>query len=176
MNIGKCWETIREMLESDLASMFLCELRTRTFAWLFLGRAPRVSFEASELREAIASRRPHELRTARRLSCNGVRARFARDVQGAMDSVTGETKQVGLADLANGYELKTLITAATFSSIDGYLRRAAKKRNVTAVVFDNTDNQNMSDEALGFYIVEAKRRFKGRVYVLRQDGGYIRRI
>ena len=171
-----CWRTISGAPESNAANMFACELRTRTVAWLLFGLIPPVSFETNELKATIVEKRPHELRTAERLSLNGVRSKFVRDHRRVVDPLTREVKQIGLADLANGYELKTLETAATFSSIDGYLRRAAKKLNVVAVVFDNTNNQGMSDEALDICVIEAKRRFGGRVYVLHQNGDYKRVI
>lgn len=72
----------------------------------------------------------------------------------------------GLADLSNGYELKTLSQASTFSTIDGCMRRASRKLNVVAVVFDNTENGDIGDAELAEYIDRARRRFGGRVYIL----------
>lgn len=68
--------------------------------------------------------------------------------------------------VSNGYELKTLSQASSFSTIDGYLRRASKKLNAIAVVFDNTENGALGDAELAEFVEGARRRFGGRVYIL----------
>ena len=51
-------------------------------------------------------------------------------------------QRVGLSDLSNGYELKTLQDAG-WNSVDKYIRRAvSNKEGVKAIVIDNFENKN----------------------------------
>lgn len=111
--------------------------------------SPAASFETASLEEEIRRRRPQELRTAERLGRHGVRADFVIDAVLAGDAGDSRARRIGLADLSNGYELKTLSQASSFSTIDGYLRRASKKLNAIAVVFDNTENGALGDAGAG---------------------------
>lgn len=89
-----------------------------------------------------------------------------RNAGNAGDAGDSRARRIGLADLSNGYELKTLSQASSFSTIDGYLRRASKKLNAIAVVFDNTENGALGDAELAEFVESARRRFGGRVYIL----------
>ena len=51
--------------------------------------------------------------------------------------------------MRNGYELKTLEDASTYSTIDGYVHGTSKKKKGTsAIVFDNYENKNLDDKIL----------------------------
>lgn len=125
------------------------EIHSRDEGWLEGGGEPAASFETASLEEEIRRRRPQELRTAERLGRPGVRADFVIDAVLAGDAGDSRARRIGLADLSNGYELKTLSQASSFSTIDGYLRRASKKLNAIAVVFDNTENGALGDAGAG---------------------------
>ncbi len=142
------------------------EIHSRDEGWLEGGGEPAASFETASLEEEIRRRRPQELRTAERLGRHGVRADFVIDAVLAGDAGDSRARRIGLADLSNGYELKTLSQASSFSTIDGYLRRASKKLNAIAVVFDNTENGALGDAELAEFVEGARRRFGGRVYIL----------
>lgn len=142
------------------------EVHSRDEGWLKGGGEPAASFETVSLEEEIRRRRPQELRTAERLGRHGVRADFVIDAVHARDASDSRARRIGLADLSNGYELKTLSQASSFSTIDGYLRRASKKLNAVAVVFDNTENGALGDAELAEFVKGARRRFGGRVYIL----------
>lgn len=170
-----CLETIDGFQGVSAATALVVEIASRDNLWLGWGIRPLITFETDRLKETVLTKRPHEVVTALRLADHGIRADFVADVVRKFNPIDGKMMQVGLADLANGYEIKSLSTASTFSTIDGYLRRAAKKRDARAIVFDNSDNDSLDDEGLFGFISKGRRRFSGRIYVLCKDGAYRRR-
>ena len=73
--------------------------------------------------------------------------------------------------MSNGYELKTLEDASTYSTIDGYIHGTSKKKKGTsAIVFDNYENKNLDDKILIEYILRSKRFHCGRIYIVNHDG------
>ena len=144
----------------------VAEMRTRDADWLRTGKAPTPTFATAELEKEVKSKRSHELRTASRMCAQGVRADFRVDKVVYQDKTTGYSQTRGMADLANGYELKTLVSAASYNTIDSHLANASKKGETVAVVFDNTENGSMSDDELASFIRRSRRFSRGRVYIL----------
>lgn len=142
----------------------LREMETRDRRWLFDGTAPKPTFENDNLmRETIKSRK-HELLTAGRLSRLGINCNFVVDSKD-----DGSGGRIGLADFANGYEIKTLSNTASRNTVNGYLKNTSKKQNAIAVIFDNVDNPALTDDKLARILLESKSFKRGRVYVLTKD-------
>lgn len=169
----KCLETVAALTDEAGVDVLLLEMRTRTSLWLNKGIEPNASFTSVDLEHMIRMRRPHELRTARRLNAVGVPTDFQEDARHYIDEKTGLDQRIGLADFKNGYEIKTLNGASRRSTIDSYMRKVAKKAGIVAVVFDNTENDAMEDRDL-IGIIRCCRRFYGRTYVLAKSGEYLR--
>lgn len=147
------------------------EMGRRDRRWLQGWDGLKPTFENEQLEEDIRKNRPQEMRTATRVCAHGVPADFQVDKEDWTDPRTGLNQPRGKADLANGYELKTLEDASTFSTIDGYLAQTSKKKSdAVAVVFDNTENDAMTDADLEGYILKSRRFRRGRVYLLSESG------
>lgn len=110
------------------------EAETRDFRWLNTGEAPRVSYASKGLASEIEQSRPWEKRTAERLAENGFRCEFIDD----REEIT-PGRFIGLPDLADGMELKTLMSAKGTGAIDRQLRDAAHKKGLRCCVIDNSD-------------------------------------
>lgn len=147
----------------------LAEMRTRDRDWLNTGRKPRVTFESRELRQEILEKRPAELWTAIRLRRHGITAHFQIDERRFIDPETGIEKTIGLADLAGGIEIKSLDGASTFNTIEGYIRNTSKKEDAVRLIFDNSQNQGLSDDDLVRFVLRSRRFTRGSVYVLGHD-------
>ena len=146
------------------------EMKSRDTDWLWEKKVPEVTFQDDKLKAEITERRPHEKRTADRLSEHGVKCHFVRDVKNNHEK-KGNNK--GLADLDNGYELKTLSTATSYNTINDYLKGINKtKIKVKAVVFDNMENKNLDDAELIKMLKRSRSFHQGQIYVLTKDGGY----
>lgn len=146
------------------------EIETRDPLWIREGQRLTVSFENDDVLKKVLER-PHELRTANRLRKHGVPAHF--QIDEVADQTTGLV--TSYADLANGYEIKTLGESNAFSTIDTYLRDCSKKkRGVVAVVFDNFDSLYATDEDVESWILESRRFRRGRVYMIGKDGQFRR--
>lgn len=154
------------------------EVETRDWHWLYTGEKPKLKFQNSALRKEIMSERAHEVGTASILARNGVHAKLVVDHEYYFDEKTGEKKTKGLADLANGFELKTLGVdkdkgASTYNTINGYIKQSSKKkRNMKAIVFDNSRNDYMDDDKLIEYINKSQSFRRGRIYIIDHDGKY----
>ena len=149
------------------------EMDERDREWLYSGKIPSPTFETDELEQEIASDRPHELRTAARLNRHGVPTPFHVDERHYFDEEQGVWQTVGLADLANGYELKTLQDAG-WNAVDDYLRRTAKKEGVRAVVVDNYENKSSLSDVELMRKLQTQTRWDGSIYVITHDDRYIR--
>lgn len=72
-----------------------------------------------------------------------------------VDPTTGRDRKIGLADFENGYEIKTLLEASSFNTVDGYIKNASrkkKKQGFAQVVIDVSENANLSDDEAREYI------------------------
>lgn len=161
----------RVSYDAYLRNRIANEMNARDRGWLQTGHAPTPTFESEKLEIAVKKQRPHEFTSAVRLCSHGVRADFKVDEVQYTDRDTGIVLLNGKADLSGGYELKTLSTASTYSTVDGYLHQVSKKKSdAVAVVFDNTDNDSLSDEELAALILRSRRFRRGRVYLLGESG------
>lgn len=156
-----------------LAHRVCQEMDTRDREWLYSGKTPSPSFETNELEWEITNNRPHELRTAARLNGHGVPTPFRIDERHFFDEERGVWQTVGLSDLANGYELKTL-QDASWSSVDDYLRKTAKKEGVRAVVIDDFENKSSLSDAELIRKLQEQSRWRGSIYVITHDDRYMR--
>lgn len=147
------------------------EVETRDWRWLYTGEVPRVTFESAELEAEVRKKRPQEIVTAHRLADFGIAPDFISDSVEFTDQRTGLVQRVGLADFANGYEIKTLETASSYNTINGYLKNTSKKRNARCVCFDNSSGA-IDDETLIGYLLRSRSFRRGRVYVIASDGSY----
>lgn len=123
----------------------VAETETRDFRWLNTGAAPSVKFVSEQVKKRATDA---EVRTAERLCSNGVVAEFVQD----FEWVTGDDgikRKIGLPDLANGIEIKTLGSSRNaFGAVDNYLKSSAKKKGLECVVIDNSESEHISDDDL----------------------------
>lgn len=146
------------------------EMKLRNRQWLLDGTTPKYdSYESEEAKafkyqtKQSTAQHEKELRTAKRI------AEYGFDTTFAIDVITVDGKQVGLADLKSGLEIKTLQTASSYNTIDNHLRDTSRKQNVVAVIFDNYEC-DLSDNTLIKWILESRRFKKGTVYVYDHNG------
>lgn len=144
------------------------EVETRTSAWLYRNVVEEPTFvdEAHKLR--IERESPHEIKTAVKLARHGISPKFRIDEYHYIDE-RGIELTKGLADLACNVELKTIITASTRNTINGYLKNASSKEQCDAVVFDNSGNEALADSQLIDILMSCRSFRRGRVYVLTHD-------
>ena len=149
------------------------EMKLRNAQWLMDGATPK--FDTYESEEAKAfkyqnkqSTKQHEkeLKTAERI------AKYGFDTTFVIDEIRDlkENRIIGLADLKSGLELKTLENASSYNTIDGYIAQTSKKQNATALIFDNYDNEDLSDETLAEWINKSRRFRRGSIYILDHEG------
>ena len=157
-----------------LAHRIVQEMSTRDRRWLYDGTVPEITYESEELKTKIEKEHPHEIRTANRLREHGIRTDFVVDEALIVDPTTGRDRKIGLADFENGYEIKTLLEASSFNTVDGYIKNASRKKNIVALVFDNSENNSLTDEQLEQYILRSRRFKYGRIYIIGKDESFIR--
>lgn len=143
------------------------EIERRDRDWVWTGKVPSVEFGSEELKNEILTKRPHENRTAQRLSRNGINCIFQQDYEYYKDN--GILKKRGLPDCKRGIELKTLKEASAINTIDGYIRRASKKKGIKELYFDNSNNKALTDETLIEFINDA-RNVEYTIYILDKSG------
>ena len=83
-------------------SELMKEIRTRDWEWLWSGRVPKVSYDPQIDKSKV---REYEKKTAELLTKHGFQCIFRKDV---LENYNNTGKNIGLADLKNGIELKTL--------------------------------------------------------------------
>ena len=147
------------------------EVETRDWRWLYTGEEPKLSFETDALEAEIKRKRPQELKTANILRKNGIDTEFVVDSVQRIDPNTGIVKRVGLADFANGYEIKTLENASSYNTINGYLKNTSRKENAKYVCFDNSKGA-MSNGLLVECLNRSRTFRRGRVYIIDSAGKY----
>lgn len=149
------------------------ETQWRDPTWLSTGKPPAVGYADERLGAEIHDARPWEARTAERLSRNGVRCVFQVDSR-MITGPDGIERKVGLADLEGGTELKTLMKAASENTIGGHLHSCRKKTDCVRVVFDNAENEEMTDDELARLLRKSLRAKEKALYVLNHDGELVR--
>lgn len=147
------------------------EVATRDWRWLYEGRVPEITFETDALRQEIERDRPHEIETAKRLREFGIAPDFVVDSIEYVDEETGLVQFVGLADFASGYEIKSLESASSYNTINGYLKNTSHKENAKYVCFDNSSGA-IDDATLVEYIQRSRSFRRGRVYIIDSSGRY----
>lgn len=85
--------------------------------------------------------------------------------------MTGFVQHVGLADFENGYEIKTLESATSYNTINGYLKNTSKKKNARYVCLDNSAGAIDDDELVG-HLRRSRSFRRGRVYIIDSTGLY----
>lgn len=142
----------RERYASFVNAQIRREVETRDWRWLYTGEKPRVSYASRKLALEIEQGRPWEKRTADILSENGFKCEFIIDRE---EIAPGQF--IGLPDLADGVELKTLVNAKGKGAIDRHLRDAAHKKGLRCCVIDNSDGV-LSDQDCIDAITEKMRK------------------
>ena len=147
--------------------------------WLAGGEAHDVEYvseaaKAEKYRDGvIAEDHVRELDTAERLKVNGVRCVFQIDHEYVVGD-DGKPVDKGLADLADGTELKSLNGCSSRNTVAGYMKNTSKKRDAVRVVLDNSQNRDMSDAELAGYIRRSPAFKRGTVYIIDVDGMLVR--
>ena len=137
------------------------EMKSRDTDWLWEKKVPEVGYFPNK--ESL-NVRDYEIKTAKRLSSHGIQCTFRKDV---LENVNGTGKNIGIADLENGYELKTLINNIKDTTIEDCIRNANKKQQIKALVFDNTDQFLTNEECIKQ--IKDARNCKVPVYFLSGD-------
>lgn len=113
--------------------------------WLMCGRRPDEPSYVSEQVKARATEA--EKHTASMLGKFGIKATFIQDY--VWVKVGGLKRKVGLPDLENGIEIKTLGSSRNpYGAIDNYLSNAEKKKDLSCVVIDNSISEHIGDTEL----------------------------
>lgn len=146
------------------------EVETRDWKWLNNGDIPGITFETDALEKEIREFRPQEIETADILRKFGVPVDFHVDVKRVINE-KGREISVGLPDFANGYEIKTMESASTYNTINGYIKNASKKEGVKFLCFDNSDG-SIDDESLIRFIRRSQAFKRGRIYTISSTGEY----
>ena len=97
--------------------------------------------------------------------------RFRSAIQQNDEFINDAGKVVGLPDLANGIEIKTVHATTSENSISRHISRARHKRGVSVIVIDVSDNPNLTDgEARGFVESSLRGHGESSAYLLKHDG------
>lgn len=153
----------------DRDRIIQAECETRDPDWLWFGREPEVAFESDWLRSEIERERPHELATAERLRKHGISPMFVVDEAFERDVATGRMRKIGLPDLADGVEIKTLLGTSSYNTVDGHIRSTSRKRGALRLYFDNSRNENLDDDQLASFVLKSRRFRNGSIYILDHD-------
>lgn len=153
----------------DRDRLIQAECETRDPDWLWFGREPEVAFESDWLRSEIERERPHELATAERLRKHGISPMFVVDEAFERDVATGRMRKIGLPDLADGVEIKTLLGTSSYNTVDGHIRSTSRKRGALRLYFDNSRNENLDDDQLASFVLKSRRFRNGSIYILDHD-------
>lgn len=160
---GKNWKANETVTESMLL---------RDEDWLYYGKTPKIEYADDSVRVKKSQNRTEreqhalECRTAEKLNRLGFKTVFQND-----EIINDAGKVVGLPDLANGIEIKTVYAATSENSISRHISRACHKRGVSAIVIDVSENPNLTDgKARGFVESSLRRHGKSSAYLLKHDG------
>ncbi|WP_101454986.1 hypothetical protein [Bifidobacterium thermophilum] len=145
--------------------------------WLAGGEAHEVGYVSETAKadkwdvvnDASKETPEHELETAERLRANGGRCMFQIDHEYVKGDDGGLVDR-GLADLADGTELKSLHACSSKDMVYSHMKNASRKRDAVRVVFDNSRNRGMSDDELAECLRHAQAFKRGTVHVIDSDG------
>lgn len=147
------------------------EIETRDPKWFKTGEEPRVRFVSKEVEKRATKA---EIGTAKKLAHHGVASTFIQDYRWVQEG--GRKRKVGLPDLENGIEIKTIGTSGNaWGAMKNYLDSTAGKEGVKCMVVDNSVSERISDEALIDAANELVAKYPkvAHVRLLLQDGRYI---
>lgn len=147
------------------------EIETRDPKWFKTGEEPRVRFVSKEVEKRATKA---EIGTAKKLAHHGVASTFIQDYRWVQEG--GRKRKVGLPDLENGIEIKTIGTSGNaWGAMKNYLDSTAGKEGVKCMVVDNSVSERISDEALIDAANELVAKYPkvAHVRLLLQDGRYM---
>ena len=147
------------------------EIETRDPKWYTTGAEPKVGFASKEVEKRATKA---EIGTAEKLAHHGVAPTFIQDYRWVQED--GRKRKVGLPDLENGIEIKTIGTSGNaWGAMKNYLDSAAGKEGVKCMVVDNSVSDRISDEALIDAANELVAKYSEVTHVrlLLKDGRYI---
>lgn len=131
-------------LKAYTNSRISSEISTRDPRWFKTGKEPKVGFISKEVEKRATKA---EIGTAKRLAHHGVASTFIQDYRWVQED--GRKRKVGLPDLENGIEIKTIGTSGNaWGAMKNYLDSTAGKEGVKCMVVDNSASERISDEAL----------------------------
>jgi hypothetical protein len=158
-------------LKAYTNSRISSEIGTRDPRWFKTGKEPNVGFVSKEVEKRATKA---EIGTAKRLAHHGVASTFIQDYRWVQED--GRKRKVGLPDLENGIEIKTIGTSGNaWGAMKNYLDSTAGKEGVNCMVVDNSVSDRISDEALIDAANELAAKYPkvAHVRLLLKDGRYI---
>ena len=158
-------------LKAYTNSRISSEIGTRDPRWFKTGKEPKVGFISKEVEKRATKA---EIGTAKRLAHHGVASTFIQDYRWVQED--GRKRKVGLPDLENGIEIKTIGTSGNaWGAMKNYLDSTAGKEGVKCMVVDNSVSDRISDEALIDAANELVAKYPkvAHVRLLLKDGRYI---
>lgn len=158
-------------LKAYTNSRISSEISTRDSRWFKTGKEPKVGFISKEVEKRATKA---EIGTAKRLAHHGVASTFIQDYRWVQED--GRKRKVGLPDLENGIEIKTIGTSGNaWGAMKNYLDSTAGKEGVKCMVVDNSVSDRISDEALIDAASELVAKYPkvAHVRLLLKDGRYI---
>lgn len=148
------------------------EIETRDPKWFKTGEEPRVRFVSKEVEKRATKA---EIGTAKRLAHHGVASTFIQDYRWVQEG--GRKRKVGLPDLENGIEIKTIGTSGNaWGAMKNYLDSTAGKEGVKCMVVDNSVSKRIADDEL----ISAANKLAGdypsvpHVRLILKSGEYLR--
>ena len=148
------------------------EIETRDPEWFVTGKVPSVDFASKEVEKRATDA---EKRTARLLAEHGIKPVFIQDFE--VVRVDGRKQRIGLPDLENGIEIKTLGTSGNaHGAVKNYLGNAEKKKGLRCVVIDNSESLHISDDDLKKAAADLAGDYPGipGLRLLLKDGTYFK--
>ena len=108
-----------------------------------------VTYTSEKARKETLEYRPHEARTAERLSKLGFRSKLGKDRKEIGKTKEGQTLYEGYADNPSGVEFKTVLTSKNaFGAVKNYLDNSIGKKNLKRIIIDNYESEHLTDESI----------------------------
>ena len=121
------------------------EIGRRDAGWFKNCIIPDVTYSSDQVKKRVSDA---EFTTATTLSKHGIKARFIQDYVWIIGE-DGRKRKVGLPDLENGIEIKTLDSSMNaFGAMDNYLDNSSRKKDLKCVVVDNCHSAYIEDAEL----------------------------
>lgn len=119
------------------------EIETRDAGWYKTGTAPSVGYSSEQVKARVTAA---ERWTATRLTEHGVRPVFVQDYV-TETCEDGVKRKVGLPDLSNGTEIKTIGTSGNaWGAVKNYMDSAKGKRGLQCLLIDNSMSEKLRDD------------------------------